>query len=142
MFDQHPAVAWDCLGNEFLVLGSLQPFWVQDPVGLPDDLWYFEMVVKDPAGRSKKTIWSDRLADVLSETAGAKAATTTRHRCSAAGRPASDDPTRCTPAHSLSSGLDLALIHAYPEADAPAVFGVPRCLVTSARRWRWGCRAS
>jgi DNA-3-methyladenine glycosylase I len=129
MLDQHPAVAWYCLGNEFVVPTTPQPFWVQDPIGPAEDLWYFEMAVKDPAGRSRETIWTDWLADVLSESAGAKAATTDPPPLFGCGSfPPSDDPSRCTPGQSLSSGLDLALIHAYPEADATAVFGVPSLL--------------
>jgi DNA-3-methyladenine glycosylase I len=129
IFDQHPAVAWYCLGNEFVVPGEAQPFWVQDPVGRPDDLWYFEMVIKDPAGRSRETVWSNWLADVLSGTAGAKAATTMPHPLFGCGSfPPSTDSTQCTPSQTLSAGLDLVLVHAYPEADPRANFGLPSLL--------------
>jgi DNA-3-methyladenine glycosylase I len=129
MFDQHPAVAWYCLGNEFVVPTGPQPFWVQDPVGRADDLCYFEMVVKDPGDRSRETVWSDWLADVLSEAGGAKGATTSPPPLFGCGSfPPSDSPMQCTPRQSFLSGLDLVLVHAYPEEDAAAVFGVPSLL--------------
>jgi hypothetical protein len=137
MFDQHPAVAWYCLGNEFRVPTDAQPFWVQDPVGPADDRWYFEMVVKDPGGRAKGAIWSDWLADVLSESAGAMAAITDPRPLFGSGSfPPIAGETQCTPDRSLSSGLGLVLLHAYPEGDASAPFGVPSLLdhVRAARR--------
>jgi DNA-3-methyladenine glycosylase I len=137
MLDQHPAVAWYCLGNEFVVPADAQPFWVQDPVGRPKDLWYFEMVVKDPAGRSKATIWSDWLTNVLSDSDGARAAITDPPPLFGCGSfPLIGDETTCTPARSLQSGLRIVLVHAYPERDSPAYFGLPALLgyIRAARR--------
>jgi hypothetical protein len=129
MFDQHPAVAWYCLGNEFVVPSDPQPFWVQDPIGPADDLSYLEMVVKQPAGRTKGTIWSDWLANVLSDTAGARAATTEPQPLFGCGSfPPIADETLCTPRRSLLSGLGLVLLHAYPERDTSANFGLPSLL--------------
>jgi hypothetical protein len=129
MFDQHPAVAWYCLGNEFVVPSDAQPFWVQDPIGPADDRCYIEMVVKDPAGRAKPDIWRDWLAAVLSRTAGAMAATTKPQPLFGCGSfPPIADETQCTLDRSQLSGLDLALLHAYPEREASASFGVPSLL--------------
>jgi hypothetical protein len=115
MFDQHPSVAFHCVGNEFHAPATLQPKWIPriDPGPA-----FQEVVVKDPVGRTQETIWSDWLADVLDGSDGAKSGTTDPHPLFGCGSfPPIDTEVRCTPRRTLSSGLDLVLVHAYPERD-------------------------
>jgi hypothetical protein len=122
MFDQHPCVAYHCIGNEFHAPATLQSEWIPriDPGPA-----FQELVVKDPAGRSQDTIWADWLADILNCADGAKAGTTAPDPLFGCGSfPPVDFEVRCTPRRSLAAGLDLVLVHAYPEPEPAEALSV------------------
>jgi hypothetical protein len=115
MFDQHPSVAFHCIGNELHAPATIQSEWIPRISAGPA---FQEVLVKNPAGRTQDAIWSEWLADIMNGSDGAKAGTTEPHPLLGCGSfPPVDVDVRCTPRRSLSSGLDLVLVHAYPESD-------------------------
>jgi hypothetical protein len=124
MFDQHPAVAYHCVGNEFHAPATPQTEWIPR---LGAGAAFQEVVVKEPAGRSQGAIWSEWLTDVLNPRDGAKAGTTAPHPLFGCGSfPPVDLEARCTPRRTLASGLDLVLVHAYPETNPDDQYSVER----------------